>query len=216
MPTKRATRILCFGDSNTWGYIPGSGGRYPADVRWSGRLAEELQSRGRNVIVIEDGLNGRTTKYTALLRPGTNASKSLAKVLQKHDPLEVVVLALGVNDLKKGNASDAQEAADGISLLVDICRKHLPQATILIISPPEISDSLENETFADAAQKSQLLPQACSRLAQDKKTLHLPCSKLFSASSLDGIHYSQESHKLLALSLAKMLDSFCEQQDSLN
>ena len=35
-------RILCYGDSNTWGFTPGSGKRYPSDVRWTGVMAKEL------------------------------------------------------------------------------------------------------------------------------------------------------------------------------
>lgn len=34
--------ILCFGDSNTWGYDPVTGSRYAYDVRWTGRLQQML------------------------------------------------------------------------------------------------------------------------------------------------------------------------------
>jgi lysophospholipase L1-like esterase len=54
-------RILCFGDSNTWGWIPGSDGdRFPADVRWPGVMAAEL---GPDFVVIEEAQNGRTTLW---------------------------------------------------------------------------------------------------------------------------------------------------------
>ena len=46
-------RILCIGDSNTWGYIPGSGERYEKNVRWTGKLAQTL---GENYEVIEEGV----------------------------------------------------------------------------------------------------------------------------------------------------------------
>ena len=49
--------ILCYGDSNTWGYIPGTGGRYPRDIRWTGRMAKAL---GEDYYVLEAGLSGRT------------------------------------------------------------------------------------------------------------------------------------------------------------
>ena len=50
--------ILCFGDSNTWGYSPQDGSRFPIDVRWTGVLQKTL---GSNYRIIEEGLNGRTT-----------------------------------------------------------------------------------------------------------------------------------------------------------
>ena len=50
--------LLCFGDSNTWGYIPGSNGRrFPRDARWPVRLQRAL---GDALEVIAEGLNGRT------------------------------------------------------------------------------------------------------------------------------------------------------------
>ena len=59
-------RILCIGDSNTWGYIPGSGERYEKNVRWTGKLAQML---GENYEVIEEGMNGRTTAFTDKIEP---------------------------------------------------------------------------------------------------------------------------------------------------
>ena len=52
--------ILCFGDSNTWGYIPGTGERYAPEVRWPGVMAAAL---GAGYHISEDGLNGRTTGF---------------------------------------------------------------------------------------------------------------------------------------------------------
>ena len=53
-----ATKILCYGDSNIWGYIPATGKRYPANIRWTGLLQEKL---GNDFEIIEEGLNSRTT-----------------------------------------------------------------------------------------------------------------------------------------------------------
>ena len=54
-------RILCFGDSNTYGYIPGGNGRrYGPDVRWTGLLSAWLKPE---CLIIEEGLPGRTTVF---------------------------------------------------------------------------------------------------------------------------------------------------------
>ena len=51
--------ILCYGDSNTFGYVPAGGGKwYPEDVRWTGVLQDDLGDAYR---VIEEGCSGRTT-----------------------------------------------------------------------------------------------------------------------------------------------------------
>ena len=53
--------ILCFGDSNTWGYDPESGGgRYAEEELWTSILSSML---GENHTVINEGLNGRTTAF---------------------------------------------------------------------------------------------------------------------------------------------------------
>ena len=54
-------RIVCFGDSNTYGFIPGKGNRYDEHTRWTGRLSELLAPKGYTVI--EQGKNGRTTVF---------------------------------------------------------------------------------------------------------------------------------------------------------
>lgn len=55
--------VMCFGDSNTYGYDPagmrdGTAVRYAQDVRWCGVAQRDL---GEGWHVIEEGLNGRTT-----------------------------------------------------------------------------------------------------------------------------------------------------------
>lgn len=54
-------RIVCFGDSNTWGYIPVTGERYDETIRWPARLQEMLGCE--RCTVVEEGLTGRTTVF---------------------------------------------------------------------------------------------------------------------------------------------------------
>ncbi len=61
--------ILCYGDSNTYGYNPENGFRYPYDLRWTSILEKNMEGRAR---VIPEGLNGRTTCFEDEIRPGRN------------------------------------------------------------------------------------------------------------------------------------------------
>jgi lysophospholipase L1-like esterase len=94
----RATRtVVCFGDSNTWGYVPGSdGGRYPRHVRWPGRLAASLSG---DWDVIAEGLNGRTAAVESPVEDGRNGAAYLLPCLRSHKPLDAVVIYLGTNDV---------------------------------------------------------------------------------------------------------------------
>ena len=91
--------ILCFGDSNTWGFIPESiteshPRRHPHDVRWTGMLAREL---GEGFKVIEEGQNGRTTVHDDPFALVRNAKAVLPAILESHKPLDLVVLMLGTS-----------------------------------------------------------------------------------------------------------------------
>ena len=91
-----ARTVLCFGDSNTWGYSPDDGERFAPDVRWPGVLAARLGDDWR---VIEEGLNGRTSAFDDPLDPILNGKTFLPVCLATHAPIDVVVIMLGTNDV---------------------------------------------------------------------------------------------------------------------
>ena len=81
-------QILCFGDSNTYGLIPGTANRYSWGTRWTSILDEKLQFYGYRVA--EEGLCGRTTMFADAYRPGRSGSDMLPAILETHRPLELV------------------------------------------------------------------------------------------------------------------------------
>jgi lysophospholipase L1-like esterase len=88
--------IVCFGDSNTWGYVPGSvSGRFPRTVRWPARLATALADEAE---VIAEGLNGRTATMDSPVAEGRNGLPYLVPCLRSHAPVDVLVIYLGTND----------------------------------------------------------------------------------------------------------------------
>ena len=101
--------ILCYGDSNTWGFVPCQENyqsctkRYSREIRWTGRLQCLL---GEDFYVIEEGLNSRTTNVDYFVLPNRNGATYLPSCLYSHAPIDLVVLALGGNDLKTYFKSD--------------------------------------------------------------------------------------------------------------
>ena len=88
--------IVCFGDSNTWGYVPGSvNERFPRDVRWPARLATALADQAE---VIAEGLNGRTATIESPVAEGRNGLPYLVPCLRSHAPVDILVIYLGTND----------------------------------------------------------------------------------------------------------------------
>lgn len=77
--------IVCYGDSNTYGYNPENGFRYEYEERWTTILQKELKD---SAIVIPEGLNGRTTSFEDELRPGRNGATYLDPCLHSHGPID--------------------------------------------------------------------------------------------------------------------------------
>jgi lysophospholipase L1-like esterase len=115
--------VLCFGDSNTWGQKPDKSGRYGVDVRWTGRLQKQL---GEQYSVIEEGLGSRTTDLEYGKKPGRNGKTYLQPCLESHNPLDLVVLMLGTNDLKIEFHRSAQDVAEAIGGLVNLVSPQRP------------------------------------------------------------------------------------------
>ena len=82
-------RIVCYGDSNTWGYDAITDGRFPDEVRWTGKLQEKL---GAEYTVIEEGLCGRTAVFEDPLNEGLNGLPYLYPCLMSHGPIDYLVI----------------------------------------------------------------------------------------------------------------------------
>mgnify|MGYP002233579812 CR=1 FL=1 len=132
-------QILCFGDSNTYGYKPDKSGRFPWGVRWTSILAEKF---GRDVNVIEEGLCGRTTIFDDVFRVGRKGSESFPAILESHTPLDLIIIMLGTNDCKTYNHASADRIGKGIEKLIQQIRKADPAIDILLVSPIELGEDV--------------------------------------------------------------------------
>ena len=112
--------VMCYGDSNTWGYNPATQQRYPRDERWTGVLQELL---GADYRVIEEGLNGRTTVWDDPIEGYKNGREYLIPCLESQKPLDLVIIMLGTNDLKLRFSLPAYDIAEGAGVLVEIAQK---------------------------------------------------------------------------------------------
>ena len=130
--------ILCYGDSNTWGYDPETGERFPEDVRWPGVLRTKL---GDDYRVIEEGLSGRTTVWDDPIEGvHKNGRTYLGPCLESHKPVDLVTLMLGTNDLKTRFGSSASDIAQGAAQLSEMvsrsgCGPGGGAPVVLLISP---------------------------------------------------------------------------------
>lgn len=199
-------RVLCYGDSNTWGYISGSNYlRYDNNKRWTKLLANLL---GNRFEVIEEGLNSRTL-ISNDLRPGRefrNGYEYLIPCLDTHDPIDLVVLMLGTNELKKAYNKTAEEIGKILeeyfvkTILNRKSQFRESYPKLLLVTPPVVNEytkySKKNNTLLGATQKSKDLNIIYKSIAKKYSCYFLSNDELITGP--DGVHLTEESHKRLA------------------
>ena len=199
-------RILCFGDSNTWGYCAQDGSRYAEDIRWTGVLAKLS-----GATVIEEGLNGRTTAFPDLIEPHRCGLDYLNPCLLSHLPIDFIIIMLGTNDTKTRFHVSAQEISYGMEELLfqvkDVMMRTNEQMEVMLISPILVKAVETGEFDETSMQKSEQL----ARYYQELCTLHhlhfLDAKQIVSEEGIgmDGIHLNELGHQQLAYAIDQKL-----------
>ncbi len=197
--------VLCYGDSNTWGYDPTTADRFDRDTRWPGVLRQEF---GDGYVVIEEGLNGRTTVWEDPIEGYKNGKEYLVPCLESHKPLDLVVIMLGTNDLKKRFSLSAFDIAYSAGVLVDVVKKSEAgrgggAPKVLLVCPPPVGKLTEfAEMFEGAGEKSRKLPEWFARVAEEQGCELMEAGEVVTASDLDGIHFEAGEHRNLGKAVA--------------
>ena len=199
------TVVVAFGDSNTWGYEPGAAGRFAPDTRWTGVMQLELGPAWR---VIEEGLNGRTTVFDDPIEPDRRGSDYLPPCLRSHAPLDLLIVALGCNDLKQRFSASAGDIANGAERLIQMARaepvgpRGAPPAVILVAPPPLGRLCAFAEMFAGGVEKSKLLAARYRDVAERNGVGFVDAGEFVVCSDRDGIHFEADQHAILGRALA--------------
>lgn len=202
-------QILCFGDSNTYGYIPETGERYGFEERWTGILSDRLEKEGYRII--EEGLCGRTTVFEDELRIGRRGADLLPVLLESHKPIDRVILMLGTNDCKTVYGASAEVIGKGIEKLLGQIRSADENIKILLISPIWLGDKVWEEGYdlefnEKSVETSKNLKRVYGKIAEAYQCDFLAASDYVRASEADREHLSRESHKILADVIYKKLE----------
>lgn len=182
-------RILCYGDSDTYGHNPCSplGEPYPPEVRWTDRLAAATGWE-----VLNAGLNGREIPH----RPGELADAEQLFAAAK--PFDLATVFLGSNDMFQGLS--AQEVTDRM----DAFLVHLSGYPILLLSPvPMVSGTwvTEQRLVTESAKLAGLYQELAKRRGlwfADPGTWGIEMA-------FDGAHYSEEGHRVFAQRIQEVL-----------
>jgi lysophospholipase L1-like esterase len=197
---------VAFGDSNTWGFSPGAGARMARDVRWPGVMARAL---GQSFQVIEEGLCGRTTVFDDPEEDGRNGLAYFAPCLRSHAPLDLVIVALGCNDVKARFDAAPETIAAGAERLIDVALSSASAPDggapeVVLVAPPPMEKLSEYaEMFEGGADKALRLPSAYRAIAERRSLGFIDAGQLIRCSPLDGIHYAPDQHAVLGAAMAE-------------
>jgi lysophospholipase L1-like esterase len=200
--------VLCFGDSITWGYVPGSDGeRFAPGVRWASRLATAL---GGEWDVIAEGLNGRTATMDSPVADGRNGLTYLMPCLQSHMPLDVVVIYLGTNDAGDRYSLPAETVAGAVGRLVRVVRTSeagpsYSAPEVLVVCPPPFGQLDPDGSFANAGAKSRQLGRWFAEVCRELGCELLDLNGIAAYSDLDGVHLEAEGHAAVATAVEERL-----------
>ena len=177
-------KILCFGDSNTYGYDPRSyfGGQYPAQHRWVDLLAQKLGCKAVNA-----GENGREIPR----REGELQRFDL--MLSNQKPLDLLLVMLGGNDLLQGNS--VQAVAQRMEAF--LTRIPLEKSQIVLIGPPRIKPGAwitDDRLLEDCVR----LNDAYGTIAEELGVRFVNATAWDIDVTFDGVHYSEKGHKTFA------------------
>lgn len=200
--------ILCFGDSNTYGYCPDGSGRFDADTRWIGLLQKKL---GTNDRIIEEGLCGRTTVFSDELREGRRGLDTIGILLESHAPVDLLILMLGTNDCKTRYNASAGTIAKGLEQVITKAQKSSPHPfRLLVISPillaPGVGDPGFDPEFNKGSELvSQNLATEYKKIAARYHADFLDAASVANASETDRQHLDALGHRLLAEAIYKKI-----------
>jgi lysophospholipase L1-like esterase len=200
--------VLCFGDSNTWGYEPGSDGeRWPREVRWPNRLQAAL---GEQWEVIAEGLNGRTATVDSPVAEGRNGLTYLMPCLHSHMPLDIVVIYLGTNDTGDRYSLPAETVAGAVGRLVRVVSTseagpNYSAPEVLVVCPPPFGQLDPEGSFANAGAKSRQLGRWFAEMCQELDCELLDLDGIAAYSDLDGIHLDADGQAAVATAVEERL-----------
>ena len=208
--------ILVYGDSLVWGRNAINRNRHEYEDRWPNVLGASLE----NVKVWEAGLGGRTTDLDFPGLPGRNGLEYLPVALLQAAPLDLVILALGTNDLFAEAGRKPQDTLNAMRSLVKVT-KNLPTAQgssvpntspprVMIVAPPNCLPlpSVTGEGFPELDKLTRWLPELAKlygELAIEQNTYFADAAQLCEADPVDGLHLDVENTRKLGVGIAKEL-----------
>lgn len=195
-----ANTIICYGDSNTYGFDPRSyiGDRYSKQIRWTGIIEEATKLN-----VVNYGLNGRCIPHTA------SSIRLFCEQLnnwQTNNTPAALWIMLGTNDLLQNQSFRAEDIAERMSAFLNKTKDFWETShrsdllRLCLIAPPALQYGAwvdEQRLYDESRRLSSLYQELAAELKIDFVDLSACNIPLL----FDGVHLSEEGHRNVAAKL---------------
>lgn len=198
-------RILCFGDSNTWGFDAVTRERFGNETRWTRRLSRAL---GEGYEIIEEGLNGRCAVNEDQLKEGLKGLDYIHPCIMSHKPLDLVIIMLGTNDAKERYGMTSHNMAMGIIRVAGKVRhsetgRGGTDPEILIVAPAPIGPLYRNDDAVlsmgrEADIKTREMASHLKVLSEESGFHFLNAGDHLKMGETDHMHLDEKGHRVMA------------------
>lgn len=187
--------IICYGDSNTYGYDPCSlmGERYPHRIRWTGILNDRSGWEIRN-----HGVNGRCIPHDpSLLRFACKQTEDWSKL---ESPVWLWIM-LGTNDLLMDPEPEAEKVRNRMQHFLQLLLKQQAvqqgKIQLRLISPPPMTPGawVEGEQII---RESRNLEKEYKNLSRELGICFTGTGSWKIPLVFDGVHFSEQGHRNFA------------------
>ena len=197
-------KIICYGDSNTFGFNPKDGSKYSESVRWTSVLQKNL---GMEYEVVNEGMCNRTgfvNNPDGLVFSGSN---HFSLFINKLKSVDYLILWIGTNDLMFQYNISLHTIENGLENLINLALTKTKK--IIIIPPVILSEKILEGNFGDrfnktSIKKSKKIGTVYKKIAEVYKCKFFDVNKFVKPSDIDGLHYDESSHKIIAEKLAQL------------
>lgn len=199
-------KILCYGDSNTFGFNPKDGSRFDENTRWTALLQKNLKNNCR---IIEEGMCDRTGFIDNPKGFLYSSQRHFPELLSKSDRFDIIILAIGTNDLQFQYNISTDAVQQGLMNLISAAKNKAEK--IIIIPPVILNESILNGYFKIQFDKMSIIKSkeigaVYRKLSNDFNCRYFDINKYVQPSDTDGLHYDEASHKIIAEKLAEFIN----------
>lgn len=198
-------KIVCYGDSNTFGYNTLDSSRFDENTRWTSILQQALAD---NYEVINEGVCDRTGFVYNPKGILFSAQKHFPEVIAKSENIDLLILWIGTNDLQFQYDISIDLVEKGLEYLIKLAQT---KAKIIIIIPPVILNEKVLEGFFNfqfdetSIIKSKKIGKIFKQIADANTCSYFDINEFTAPSDVDGLHYDENSHKLIAEKLTEFI-----------